>query len=133
MQLRDGSTHLGTVPSMEPNEDTVTFSQVSSCCTRAMAWLQAYVKTIVQWDSSGKQAASGRACCIGDTNACFRSMPTALVLGILAKTWQQNMLHWGHPCLLSGLCQDRFSLDPGRWQSTAKTDPVCNDVSITGH
>ncbi len=33
VQLRDGSTHLGTVPSMEPNEDTVIFAQVSSCST----------------------------------------------------------------------------------------------------
>lgn len=29
LQLRDGTTHLGTVPSMEPNEDTVTFGQVN--------------------------------------------------------------------------------------------------------
>jgi hypothetical protein len=28
VQLRDGSTHLGTVPSMEPNEDVVLFGQV---------------------------------------------------------------------------------------------------------
>eukprot|EP00884_Botryococcus_braunii_P000857 jgi/Botrbrau1/10772/Bobra.0119s0002.1 len=30
LQLRDGSTHLGTVPSMEPNEDTVILSQGGS-------------------------------------------------------------------------------------------------------